>query len=78
MSLDLHKTYKYVNPYWTNLNYLQGMFEAQTKLLEEVEWNEGYINTSLWNVPVAWPIKMNAKITIKGFISVLNYKIMGL
>jgi hypothetical protein len=54
------------------------MFEAQTKLLEEVEWNEGYINTSLWNVPVAWPIKMNAKITIKGFISVLNDKIMGL
>jgi hypothetical protein len=80
MSLDLDKSEIYANPYTTNWNYLDNMTALQMKALNEMECDEEYkyILTDLWAVPVAWPIKTNAKITIKGFMKRLNEKIMEL
>ena len=80
MTLELNKEKKRINPYSTNLFYLQNMTELQMKLLQKIYWVEEYkvIRNSLWSLPYAWVTKEDAKYSITFFIANLDTVIMGL
>jgi hypothetical protein len=80
MTLNLHKSEIYANPYTTNWGYLQNMTSLQVKALKGMRWNEEYkeINASLWYVPRAWYNKKTTKNSAEGFMERLNEKILRL
>ena len=73
MTLELNKEKKRINPYSTNLFYLQNMTELQMKLLKKMEWRSGfqYIHDDLEPVPVTYTHK-NIEYSIELFINDLN------
>jgi hypothetical protein len=79
MSLWL-KDSNYVNPYFTNWNYLDNMTALQMKALGTMLWSEDmeYIYTGLKNIPRAWAYEEPAKRSVKGFINDLNNEIKRL
>ena len=78
MSLNLHKRYRYADPYNTNYHYIRNMTSLQMIPLGKMTWDERYIYIHIWNVPNTWTFKSSAEISVKSFIDDLNYVIMGL
>ncbi len=80
MSLNIDKSYKYANPYYTNWDYLHNMTKLQVKALEEMEWDKYYIRilTDLWGVPWVSFSKEAVEGSVERFIDDLNNKIMEL
>ncbi len=80
MSLNIDKSYKYANPYYTNWDYLENMTALLMKALEGIEWNKAskHIRAGLLSVPWAWYNKKTIKDSVKYFIDNLNDEIMVL
>ncbi len=78
MTLHLHKSEIYADPYRTNLFYLRNLTELQMIPLEEMKWIGAEINGDLWSVPWAWIDKKNTKDSAEGFMKRLNEELRRL